>query len=116
MGEQHLRATATASARRYNGPAIAMPVSRADPSQLYQALLLDPIYHYHAINVERVTFVDATSGCAGSFAYAKSIRSLAEGHSFVPCETAVWWLICAVPGSVILVVNNLSGAAPAGLD
>src|SRR5438093_700562 len=26
--------------------------SRADPSRLYQATLLDPVYHYQAINVE----------------------------------------------------------------
>src|SRR5438067_3609357 len=26
--------------------------SRADPSQLYQAVILDPVYHYNAVNVE----------------------------------------------------------------
>ena len=46
-------ATATASARRCSGAPTATPASRrANPQKLYLPVIIDPEYHYEAVNVE----------------------------------------------------------------
>ena len=46
-------ATATACARRCSGAPTATPASRAaNPQQLYLPVIIDPEYHYEAVNVE----------------------------------------------------------------
>lgn len=95
--------------------------SRSDPSQLYQPLILDPIYNYHAINVE------AQRRSANSL--FNSIRRLIHVRKkhplfgrgtlhFVPCENRrVVAYVREYEGKRALIVNNLSRfAQPAVLD
>jgi maltose alpha-D-glucosyltransferase/alpha-amylase len=95
--------------------------SRADPSRLYQAVLLDPIYHYHAINVE--------AQLRSSTSLLQWLRRLIrerKKHSvfgrgslkFVPCENRrVVAYLREYQEQTVLLVHNLSGfAQPAALD
>jgi maltose alpha-D-glucosyltransferase/alpha-amylase len=95
--------------------------SRADPSQLYQAVLLDPICHYQAINVE------AQQRSPSSLLHwlrrlirvRKKYPVFGRGTlQFVPCENRrVVAYLRQLPDQTVLVVNNLSGfAQPAELD
>jgi maltose alpha-D-glucosyltransferase/alpha-amylase len=95
--------------------------SRADPSQLYQALLLDPMYHYQAINVE--------AQLRSPTSLLQWLRRLIRvrkkypvfgrgGLKFVPCENRrVVAYLREYQDQIVLIVNNLSAfAQPAGLD
>src|SRR5207244_5511403 len=95
--------------------------SRANPSQLYQAVLLDPLYHYQAINVE------AQLGSPTSLLQwlrrlirvRKQYPVFGRGTlKFVPCENRrVVAYLREYDGMTALVVNNLSRfAQPAELD
>jgi len=95
--------------------------SRADPSRLYQGVIMDPIYHYQAINVE--------SQLRSPTSLLNSLRRLIRVRKkysvfgrgtlkFVPCENRrVVAYLREYQDQTILVVNNLSGfAQPAELD
>jgi maltose alpha-D-glucosyltransferase/alpha-amylase len=95
--------------------------SRADPSQLYQALLLDPIYHYHAINVEAQlrSSTSLLQWLRRLIRIRKKYPVFGRGTlKFVPCENRrVVAYLREYQDQAILVVNNLSAyAQPAGLD
>ena len=68
--------------------------SRADPSRLYQQVLLDPIYHYQAINVEAqlrapTAFRAAVTVPSVEPPSASTIRASREGqHAARPSSTA----------------------------
>ncbi len=95
--------------------------SRADPSQLYQAVLLDPLYHYQAINVE-AQLRSPTS----LLHWLRRLIRVRKKHpvfgrgtlKFVPCENRrVVAYLREDQDQTVLVVNNLSGfAQPAALD
>jgi maltose alpha-D-glucosyltransferase/alpha-amylase len=91
--------------------------SRADPSQLYQALILDPIYHYQAINVE-AQMRSSTS----LLQWLRRLLRVRKKNSvfgrgslkFVPCENRrVVAYLREYEDQTVLVVNNLSGFAQA---
>jgi maltose alpha-D-glucosyltransferase/alpha-amylase len=95
--------------------------SRADPSQLYQALILDPIYHYQAINVE-AQLRSPTSLLQWLRRLIRARRKFPVfGRGtlrFVPCENRkVVAYLREDKDQTVLVVNNLSAfAQPAELD
>ena len=70
--------------------------SRADPSQLYQAVLLDPVYHYNAINVVGNVTVDApvteTGVASDSFTLVQSDTTdttvIQTGNLYAGSDTA----------------------------
>ena len=95
--------------------------SRADPSRLYQAVLLDPNYHYQAVNVE--------SQLRSPTSLLNWLRRLIRARKkypvfgrgslkFVPCENRrVVAYLREYQEQTVLVVNNLSAfAQPAALD
>jgi maltose alpha-D-glucosyltransferase/alpha-amylase len=95
--------------------------SRADPSRLYQAILLDPLYHYQAVNVE--------SQLRSPTSLLNWLRRLIRARKkypvfgrgslkFVPCENRrVVAYLREYQEQTVLVVNNLSAfAQPAALD
>jgi maltose alpha-D-glucosyltransferase/alpha-amylase len=95
--------------------------SRADPSQLYQPVLLDPMYHYQAINVE--------AQLRSPHSFLQWLRRLirvrkkypAFGRGtmkFLPCENRrLVAYLREYQDQRIVVVNNLSATAqPAELD
>jgi maltose alpha-D-glucosyltransferase/alpha-amylase len=95
--------------------------SRADPSQLYQPVLLDPMYHYQAINVE------AQLRSPHSFLHwlrrlirvRKKYSAFGRGTmKFLPCENRrLVAYLREYQDQKIVVVNNLSATAqPAELD
>ncbi len=95
--------------------------SRADPSQLYQAVLLDPLYHYQASNVE----AQLRSPTSLLWSLRRLIRVRKKNPvfgrgtlKFVPCENhRVVAYLREHQGQAVLVVNNLSSQAqPAELD
>ncbi len=95
--------------------------SRADPSQLYQAVLLDPIYHYHAINVEAQmrSSTSLLQWLRRLIRVRKKYPVFGRGTlKFVPCENRrVVAYLREYQDQTVLVVNNLSGfAQPAELD
>lgn len=95
--------------------------SRADPSQLYQAVLLDPIYHYQALNVESESRAPASllSWLRRVIRVRKKCRAFGRGSlRFVPCgNRRVVAYLREYEGESILVVNNLSAfAQPAELS
>lgn len=95
--------------------------SRADPSQLYQPLILDPIYNYQAINVESQTRTPSSL-----LNWLRSLIHVRKRHPlfgkgdlrFVPCTNQhVVAYVRQFAGATALVVNNLSRfAQPACLD
>lgn len=95
--------------------------SRADPSQLYQPVLLDPGYHYQAINVEAQLRAPTSLlwWLRRLIRVRKKYPVFGRGTlKFVPCENrrVVAYLRQDEEQSV-LVVNNLSAhAQPAELD
>jgi maltose alpha-D-glucosyltransferase/alpha-amylase len=95
--------------------------SRADPSQLYAAVIQDPLYHYQARNVE--------AELRGPKSFLQWLRRLIRVRKkfpvlgrgslrFVPCENRrVIAYLREYEGQTVLVVNNLSAfAQPAELD
>jgi maltose alpha-D-glucosyltransferase/alpha-amylase len=95
--------------------------SRADPSQLYQAVLLDPISHYQALNVEAQlrSPTSLLQWLRRLIRVRKKYPAFGRGTlKFVPCENRrVVAYLREYQGQTVLVVNNLSGfAQPAELD
>jgi maltose alpha-D-glucosyltransferase/alpha-amylase len=95
--------------------------SRADPSQLYQAILLDPVYHYHAINVESQLRAPTSLlwWLRRLIRVRKKYPVFGRGTlKFVPCENRrVVAYLREYQDQTVLVVNNLSAfAQPAELD
>jgi len=95
--------------------------SRANPSQLYQAVLLDPVYHYQAINVEaqQASPTSLLQWLKRLIRVRKQYPVFGRGTlKFVPCENRrVVAYLREHDGMTALVVNNLSRSAqPAELD
>jgi maltose alpha-D-glucosyltransferase / alpha-amylase len=95
--------------------------SRADPSQLYQQVILDPIYHYQAINVEAQLRAPMSllHWLRRMIRARKKYPVFGRGTlKFVPCENRrVVAYLREYQEQTVLVVNNLSGfAQPAELD
>jgi maltose alpha-D-glucosyltransferase/alpha-amylase len=95
--------------------------SRADPSQLYQAVLLDPMYHYQAINVEAQLRSPTSLLCwlRRLIRVRQKYPVFAVGSlQFVACENRrVVAYLRRDQNQTVLVVNNLSAQAqPAELD
>jgi maltose alpha-D-glucosyltransferase/alpha-amylase len=95
--------------------------SSADPSRLYQPVILDPIYHYQAVNVEAQLRLPA------SFQHwLKRLIRVRKKHpvfgrgtlKFVSCENRrVVAYLREHEQQTVLIVNNLSAfAQPASLD
>jgi maltose alpha-D-glucosyltransferase/alpha-amylase len=95
--------------------------STSDPSQLYQPLILDPVYHYQAINVE-AQLRSPTSllhWLRGLIRVRKKYPVFSRGTlKFITCENhRVVAYVREYQGQTVLVVNNLSRfAQPALLD
>jgi maltose alpha-D-glucosyltransferase/alpha-amylase len=95
--------------------------SRADPSRLYQQVILDPIYHYQAINVEAQLRTPSSQ-----LNWLRRLIHVRKKHpafgrgtlKFVSCENRkVVAYLREHEGETLLVVNNLSAfAQPAELD
>jgi maltose alpha-D-glucosyltransferase/alpha-amylase len=95
--------------------------SRADPSQLYHPVLMDPLYHYQATNVE----AQLRSPTSLLWWLRRLIR-VRKKHSvfgrgsikFVPCENRkVVAYLREYQDQKVLVVSNLSGfAQPAAIE
>ncbi len=95
--------------------------SRADPSMLYQPLILDPIYNYQAINVEAQTRnpTSLLNWVRRLIRVRKKHPLFARGSfRFVPCKNPrVVAYVREYEGKTVLVVNNLSRfAQPVELD
>lgn len=95
--------------------------SRADPSQLYQPLIIDPVYNFHAINVEaQVRSPTSLLNWLRRLIHVrKQCPQFGRGSlKFVPCQNrCVAAYTREYEGQVALVVNNLSRfAQPAELD
>ncbi|HYV38541.1 MAG TPA: maltose alpha-D-glucosyltransferase [Gemmataceae bacterium] len=95
--------------------------SRADPSQLYQPVLLDPICHYQAVNVESQlrSPTSLLQGLRRLIRVRKKYSVFGRGSlKFVPCENRrVVAYLRQYQDQNVLVVNNLSAfAQPAELD
>ncbi len=95
--------------------------SRADPSQLYQAVLLDPINNYQATNVEAQ--LRSPTSLLNWFRRIIRIRKknpvFGRGSlKFIPCENRkVAAYLREYQGEAVLIVNNLSAVAqPAALE
>lgn len=95
--------------------------SRSDPSQLYQPLIMDPVYHYQAINVEAQ--VRAPSSLHHTLRHLIRIRKqyplFGRGSiHFVNCDNPhIVAYVREYQGQTALVVNSLSKSAqPAELD
>jgi maltose alpha-D-glucosyltransferase/alpha-amylase len=95
--------------------------SRADPSRLYTPVILDPIYHYMAINVEAQ--LRSTTSLLWWLRRLIRVRKkypvFGRGTlKFVPCENRrVVAYLREYQDQTVLVVNNLSQfAQPAALD
>jgi maltose alpha-D-glucosyltransferase/alpha-amylase len=95
--------------------------SRADPSQLYQPILLDPICHYQAVNVESQlrSPTSLLHWLRRLLRVRKKYPAFGRGSlTFVPCENRrVVAYLREHQGQTLLIVNNLSAfAQPAELD
>lgn len=94
--------------------------SQADPSRLYQPVILDPLYHYQAINVEaqlrsQTSFLNWLRLL---LQIRKSTRVFGRGNlRFVPCSnSSVVAFVRSLHDEHVLVVANLSRfAQPAKL-
>ncbi len=89
--------------------------SRADPSQLYQPLIMDPIYHYQAINVEAQWRSPSSllHWMQRMIRVRKSYPMFGRGSlRFVDCENRhVVAYVREFEGQAALIVNNLSKSA-----
>jgi maltose alpha-D-glucosyltransferase/alpha-amylase len=95
--------------------------SRANPSQLYQPVILDPIHHYQAVNVESQLQMPHSllQWLRRLIRVRKKHPVFGRGNiKFVPCENRkVVAYLREYLDQKVLVVNNLSGVAqPAELD
>ena len=95
--------------------------SRADPSQLYQAILMDPIYHYQAINVEaqQRSPTSLLNWLRRMIRVRKKYPVFGRGTlQFVPCENRrVVAYLREYQDQAVLIVNNLSAfAQPVALE
>ena len=95
--------------------------SRADPNQLYQPVLIDPIYHYQAINVETQLRTPMSLLCwlRRLIRLRKKYPAFGRGSlKFVSCANRrVVAYLREHEGQTLLIVNNLSASAqPAELD
>jgi maltose alpha-D-glucosyltransferase/alpha-amylase len=95
--------------------------SRADPQRLYQAVLLDPIYHYQSINVEAQLRAPTSrlQWLRRLIRVRKKYPVFGRGSlKFVPCENRrVVAYLRQYQGQTVLIVNNLSCfAQPAELE
>jgi maltose alpha-D-glucosyltransferase/alpha-amylase len=95
--------------------------SRANPSQLYQAVILDPVYHYQAINVEAQLAAPTSllQWLKRLIRVRKQYPVFGRGTlKFVPCENRrVVAYLREYEQQTVLIVNNLSRfAQPAELD
>jgi maltose alpha-D-glucosyltransferase/alpha-amylase len=95
--------------------------SRADPSQLYQQVILDPVYHYQAINVEAQLRAPTSLlwWLRRLIRVRKKYPVFGQGSlQFVPCANRrVIAYLRQDAEQTVLVVNNLSAhAQPAELD
>jgi maltose alpha-D-glucosyltransferase / alpha-amylase len=95
--------------------------SRADPSQLYQPVLLDPVCHYQAVNVEAQVRSPTSlmQWLRRLIRVRKKYPVFGRGSlKFVPCENRrVVAYLRESQDQTALVVNNLSAfAQPAELD
>lgn len=95
--------------------------SKANPSKLYQPLILDPVYNYQAINVEAQ--LQSPTSLLNWLRRVIHVRQkhplFARGSMrFVPCENSrIVAYVRQYEGNTALVVNNLSRfAQPASLD
>lgn len=95
--------------------------SRADPSRLFQPLILDPIYHYQAINVEAQlrSPTSLLNWVTRMIQVRKKYPIFGRGRlQFIPCanQTVVAY-IREYQDEVVLIVNNLSRfSQPVELD
>lgn len=91
--------------------------SRADPSRLYQPVILDPIYHYQAVNVEAQlrSPTSLLQWLRRLIRVRKKSPVFGRGTlSFLPCENRrVVAYLREYHDQTVLVVNNLSGFAQA---
>jgi maltose alpha-D-glucosyltransferase/alpha-amylase len=91
--------------------------SRSDPSQLYQAVILDPVYHYQAINVEAQLRAPTSLlwWLRRLIRVRKKLPVFGRGSlRFVPCENRrVVAYIREYQDQIVLIVNNLSAHAQA---
>jgi len=95
--------------------------SRADPSRLYQPVILDPIFHYQAVNVE-----SQLRSPASWWHTLRRLIHVRKKHSvfgrgtlqFIPCENRhVVAYLREFEDQIVLIVNNLSAVAQsANLD
>jgi maltose alpha-D-glucosyltransferase/alpha-amylase len=95
--------------------------SRADPQRLYQAVLLDPVYHYQSINVESQLRAPASllQWLKRLIRVRKKYPLFGRGTlRFVSCANRrVVAYLREYEGQTALIVNNLSATAqPAELD
>jgi maltose alpha-D-glucosyltransferase / alpha-amylase len=95
--------------------------SRANPSSLYQPIILDPIYHYQAINVESQSASPHSllSYLRRLIRIRKSLPVFGRGDlTFVPCPNQrVVAYVRSLGDQVVLLIHNLSRfAQPAELD
>ena len=95
--------------------------SRADPSQLYQAVLMDPLYHYQAVNVEAQmrSPTSLLNWLRRLIRVRRKYPVFGRGSlKFVSCENRkVVAYLREYQGQIALVVSNLSAyAQPAALD
>jgi len=95
--------------------------SRSDPSRLFQPLIMDPIYHYQAINVEAQlrSPTSLLNWLRRIIRVRKQNPVFSRGSlEFVPCENQrIVAYVREYQDSKVLVVNNLSRfAQPAELD
>jgi maltose alpha-D-glucosyltransferase / alpha-amylase len=91
--------------------------SRADPSQLYQAVLLDPVCHYQAINVEAQVRSPTSllQWLRRLIRVRRRYPAFGRGTlKFVPCENRrVVAYLREYADETLLIVNNLSAHAQA---
>jgi maltose alpha-D-glucosyltransferase / alpha-amylase len=95
--------------------------SRADPSRLYQGVIMDPLYHYQAINVEAQlrSPTSLLNWLRRLIRVRRKFPVFGRGTlKFVPCENRrVVSYLREYDNETVLVVNNLSAfAQPVALD
>lgn len=95
--------------------------SRADPSQLYQPLIMDPIYHYQAINVEAQLRSPASllHAVRKMISVRKQYPVFSRGsNTFVKCKNSrIVAYVREFQGQTVLIICNLSKSAqPVELD
>ena len=107
MGDRH----GVRTPMQWNGDRNA-GFSRADPQALYLPLVIDPVYHYQAINVEAQRRVPSSllNWMRRLIAIRKRYPVFGRGDfEFLhPSNLAVLPYLRCYEGQVILVVNNLS--------